>query len=172
LNKGFEVFLPVYDRVTQWKDRRKKLSVPLFPCYVFVRGEMNRRQQILTTPGVHTILSTGKDFAVIPACEIDAIRIAMKVQPGLEPHPFLACGERVCVIRGSLSGVAGILLRKRGAHRLILSVEMLAQSASVEIDVSDVEPVMMRNLRRGECGDTHQRTTLPPIHSTSRHISF
>jgi transcription antitermination factor NusG len=145
LNKGFEVFLPVYDCVRHWKDRRKTISMPLFPCYLFVRGEMSRRQQILTTPGVHTILCTGESFAAIPAREIDAIRLAMEVQPNLEPHLFLTCGERVRVIRGSLSGVEGILLRKRGTHRLILSVEMLAQSASVEIDVSDVEPVAMQS---------------------------
>lgn len=172
LNKGFEVFLPVYDRVTQWKDRRKKISVPLFPCYVFVRGEPNRRQQILTTPGVHTILCTGKDLAVIPTCEIDAIRIAMKVQPSLEPHPFLACGERVCVTRGSMRGIAGILIRKKGTHRLILSVEMLAQSAAVEIDVADVEPVTLGSWQRAECSEPHQQATHLPNHLTSRHIVF
>ena len=145
LNKGFEVFLPVYECVRQWKDRRKTLLVPLFPCYVFVRGEMSRRQQILTTPGVHTILSTGEGPAEIPASEIESIRRAMQVQPNLEPHPFLTCGERVRVIRGSLSGVEGILLRKKGTHRLILSVEMLAQSASVEIDAFEVEPVTIQS---------------------------
>jgi transcription antitermination factor NusG len=106
---------------------------------------MSRRQQILTTPGVHSILSNGDGIAAIPAFEIEAIRLAMQVQPNLEPHPFLTCGERVRVIRGSLSGVEGILLRKKGTHRLILSVEMLAQSAAVEIDAFDVEPVTIQS---------------------------
>jgi len=121
--------------------------MPLFPCYLFVRGAVSNRHHILTTPGVHTILCIGHNFAVIPAQEIEAIRLAMTVQTSLEPHPFLTCGERVRVIRGTLRGTEGILLRRKGTHRLVLSVEMLAQSASVEIDVSDVEPVIVPTLR-------------------------
>jgi hypothetical protein len=51
-SKGFEVFLPLYDSVRRWKDRNKTLSLPLFPCYVFVRGGLNRRLQVVTTPGI------------------------------------------------------------------------------------------------------------------------
>jgi hypothetical protein len=59
----------------------------------------------------------------------------------LEPHPFLRCGERVRVIRGSLLGVEGILIRKKNQFRLVLSVDMLAKSVAVELDAADVEPV-------------------------------
>src|SRR5208282_417281 len=68
--KGFEVFLPLYDSVRRWKDRKKMLSLPLFPGYVFVRGGVNRRLQILTTPGVHMILCNGEHVAIIPEIEI------------------------------------------------------------------------------------------------------
>jgi hypothetical protein len=54
--KGFEVFLPLYESTRRWKDRKMVLSLPLFPCYLFVRGGLDRRLQIATTPGVHTIL--------------------------------------------------------------------------------------------------------------------
>jgi hypothetical protein len=47
----------------------------------------------------------------------------------------------VRVIRGSLQGIEGILVRKKNQFRLVLSVEMLAKSVAVEIDASDVEPV-------------------------------
>jgi len=59
----------------------------------------------------------------------------------LEPQPYLKCGERVRVIRGALEGLEGILVRKKNVFRLVLSVEMMAQSAAVEIDASDVEAV-------------------------------
>jgi transcription antitermination factor NusG len=139
--KGFEVFLPVYESVRRWKDRRKVLSLPLFPCYVFVRGGLGRRLQIMTTPGIHTILTQGSGFAAIPEMEIDAIRRTVEGHFSVEPHPFLRCGDRVRVTRGSLQGVEGILTRKKNLCRLVLSVEMLAQSVGVEIDACDVEPV-------------------------------
>jgi len=142
MGKGFDVFLPVYESVRRWKDRRKVLTLPLFPGYVFVRGKPARRLHVLTTPGVHMILCRGEETATIPEEEIESIRRTVSGNFVVEPHPFLKCGERVRVIRGSLGGVEGILIRKKNVFRLILSVDMLAQSVAVEIDAADVEPVV------------------------------
>ena len=142
--KGFEVFLPLYESVRRWKDRSKVLSLPLFPCYVFVRGGLNRRLQVVTTPGVHMILNHGENVATIPEDEIQAIRLTVEGHFRVEPYPFLKCGERVRVTRGALEGVEGVLIRKKNMYRLVLSVEMLAQSVAVEIDAADVEPVEAR----------------------------
>src|SRR6202453_722949 len=70
--KGFEVFLPLYDSIRRWKDRQKLLSLPLFPCYVFIRGGVGRCLQVVNTPGVHMILNQGEHFAGIPESEIQA----------------------------------------------------------------------------------------------------
>jgi transcription antitermination factor NusG len=146
--KDFEVFLPLYDSMRRWKDRKKIVSLPLFPCYVFVRGGINRRLQVVTTPGVHMILTHGEKFAVIPEDEIQAIRRTVEGSYRVEPHPYLKVGERVRVIRGSLEGVEGVLLRKKNMCRLVLSVAMVAQSVAVEIDAADVEPVIARDQLR------------------------
>jgi transcription antitermination factor NusG len=140
-SKGFEVFLPLYESLRRWKDRTKYISMPLFPCYVFVRGGLDRRLQVVSTPGVHMILFYGEDVAIIPDDEIQSIRRTIDGSAGVEPHPYLKCGERVRVIRGSMEGVEGILVRKKNQCRLVLSVSMLAHSVSVEIDSMDVEPV-------------------------------
>ena len=139
--KGFEVFLPLYESTRRWKDRNKLITLPLFPCYVFVRGGLDRRLQVVMTPGVHMILFSGESVAIIPEAEIEAIQKAVEGLFRLEPHPFLKCGERVRVTRGSLEGVEGILIRKKNLYRLVLSVNMMAQSVSVEIDATDVESV-------------------------------
>ena len=107
----------------------------------FVRGGVTRRLQVVTTPGIHTILFHGDRVASIPADEIESIRKAVNSSLRVEPHPFLRCGETVRVARGSLEGVRGVLIRKKSLYRLVLSVEMLAQSVAVEVDAADVEPV-------------------------------
>lgn len=147
--KGFKVFLPLYESVRRWKDRKKLLSLPLFPCYVFVKGNQDRKLQVVTTPGVHMMLYRGERVATIPEAEIEAIQRAVEGHYRVEPHPFLKCGERVRVVRGALEGVEGILLRKKNWCRLVLSVEMLAQSVVVEIGSSDVEPVGAREWPAG-----------------------
>lgn len=138
--KGFEVFLPLYESTRRWKDREKVLSLPLFPCYVFVRGTLGRKLQVVSTPGVHMILCRGERVAHVPEEEIDAIRMSIEGPYHVEPYPYLRCGERVRVTRGSLEGVEGVLVRKKNMYRLILSVDMLAQSVAVEINATDVEP--------------------------------
>lgn len=144
--KGYEVFLPLYESTRKWKDRRKVLSLPLFPCYVFVRGAHERRLPVQTTPGVQMIISRGEQIATVSEEEIETIRRIVEGQSAVEPHPFLRCGERVRVVRGSLEGVEGILTRKKNLCRLVLSVDMLAQSVAVEIDALDVVPVAQRGV--------------------------
>jgi transcription antitermination factor NusG len=138
--KGFEVFLPLYESTRRWKDRKKVLTLPLFPCYLFIRSSLDRKLQVLTTPGVHMILHRGQNVAAIPEADIEAIQRAVNAQVPLEPHPYLQCGMRVRVTRGSLEGVQGILTRKKNLCRLVLSVDMLAQSVAVEVGAADVEP--------------------------------
>ena len=142
--KGFEVYLPLYESVRRWTDRQKTLNLPLFPGYVFIRGGLDRRLEIITTPGVQMILSYGDRVAIIPDREIDAIRRTVEGPYHVEPHAYLNCGERVRVTRGSLRGIEGVLVRKKNLYRLVLSMDLLAQSVAVEIDAADVEPADAR----------------------------
>jgi transcription antitermination factor NusG len=138
-NKGFEILLPLYSSVNRWKDRTKLITLPLFPCYVFLRGGLERRVDIMKTPGVNALVSSVGQPALVPAEEIEAIQRIVASGAGVEPHPFMKCGDRVKVKGGPLSGLEGILVRKKDLYRLVLSVEMLGKSASVEVDSFLVE---------------------------------
>jgi transcription antitermination factor NusG len=138
-SKGFEVFLPLYGAAHRWTDRTKVVSLPLFPCYVFLKGGLDRRLDIVTTPGIYALVSTAGQPAAIPPMELEAVRRAIECTTRVEPHPFLKCGERVRVKCGPLAGVQGILVRKKNLYRLVLSVEILGKAAAVEIDAFLVE---------------------------------
>jgi transcription antitermination factor NusG len=141
---GLETFLPVYQAVRQWKDRKKQLSLPLFPCYIFLRATFDRRVQILSTPGVCSIVSIAGRPAPIPEVEINAIRRAAESSLAVEPHPFLRQGSWVRITSGPLVDIEGILIRKKGSCRLVLSAELLQQSIAVEVDALTVEPLTYR----------------------------
>lgn len=140
-SKGFETFLPLYATTHNWKDRTKALSLPLFPSYVFLKGGLDRRHQIVTTPGIHSIVSCGDQPSAIPVIEMEAIRRVVESGARVETHPYLQCGDLVRIKHGPLEGIQGILVRKKNISRLVLSVEMLGKSAAMEIDASQVEPV-------------------------------
>ena len=137
--KGFETFLPLCTTVHQWKDRAKTLHLPLFPCYVFLKGGLERRLQILTTPGVLNFVSTAGQPNAIPFSEIEALQRVVASGLRIEAHPFLKSGDRVRIKSGPLTGLEGILARKKNVSRLVLSVEMLGKSAAVEVDAFQVE---------------------------------
>jgi len=158
-SKGFEVLLPLYQSVRRWKDRTKTLSLPLFPCYVFLKGGLERRLDILTTPGIYALVSTAGSPNPIPPAEIEAIRLAVESGASLEPHPFLKCGDLVRVKCGPLTGVQGILVRKKNLYRLVISVEMLGQAAAVEVDALQVE--RLNGERRVICGVEHEAPYSP-----------
>lgn len=148
IGKGIETFLPLYATVHRWKNGVKQLSLPLFPCYVFLRNPLDRWLPILTTPGIHTVVGFGGERAVIPRSEIEAIRRMVESPVKAEPHPFLKCGDRVRLKAGPLQGLEGMLFRKKNLWKLVVSVEMLQRSVAVEVNASDVERVEWRRDNR------------------------
>jgi transcription antitermination factor NusG len=140
-NKKYEVYLPLYRSVRRWQDRAKQIWLPLFPCYVFIREGMDRQLQILTTPGMIHIVGWAGRPAIVPQAQLDAVRQIIESSLIVETHPYLKSGDRVRVKTGPLSGLEGILTRKKGEARLVVSMDMLGRSAAVEIDVLNVERI-------------------------------
>jgi transcription antitermination factor NusG len=157
-NKGFEILLPLYEVRRRWQDRNRIISMPLFPSYVFLKGGLERRLDIVTTPGIHAFVLSAGQPARIPTPEIDAIRRSVERGVRVEPHPYLKTGDWVRVKTGPFEGIQGFLLRSKNLYRLILSVEMLGKAAAVEIDAAQVERL---NSRTPAGAVTSCPTTLP-----------
>jgi transcription antitermination factor NusG len=136
-----ECYLPTYQSVRRWQDRQKKIELPLFPGYVFVKIACGARAQVLTSPGVVQIVSVAGKPAPIREDEIEALRQGLSRAAGFEPHPYLKVGRRVRVRHGLLAGMEGVLLRRKDGFRLVLSIELIMRSVSTEVDEADVEPV-------------------------------
>ena len=93
---------------------------------------------MLQCSGVVSIVSFDGEIVPIPEHEIDAIRRLVESDLQFDPCPLIREGMMVEVIHGPLKGVVGRLVRK-GAHaRLVLSVDLIGQAVSVEVDAADV----------------------------------
>jgi transcription antitermination factor NusG len=134
-----EHFLPVYRSVRMWRDRRVELDLPLFPGYVFVRLALRDRLRVLQIPSVARLVGFGGSPAALPDEEMEILLGGLGSQLVAEPHPYLAEGRRVRVRSGPLAGMRGILLRRRGKARLVVSMELIMRSMAVEIDEADLE---------------------------------
>jgi transcription antitermination factor NusG len=138
---GIDVFLPLRERRSRWKDRVKRIQEPLFPGYCFARFRRPDRLRVLKAVGVVELVGPSGEPEPIPDTEIEAIRTLAGSRLSCEPFPFLAEGTMVEVIRGPLMGVRGRLLRKDRELRVVLSVTLIRQAVSVEIDAVDVTPI-------------------------------
>lgn len=139
--RKIESFLPLYERWSQWKDRRKKVKFPLFSGYCFARFPLADRLRVLTVVGVADLVGINGLAEPVEDKEIEAVQRLVDSLLPYDPHPFLAEGMEVEVIRGPLAGVRGKLLRKDRSMRLVLAVTLIRQAAVVEIHPADVAPV-------------------------------
>jgi transcription antitermination factor NusG len=139
--KQVEAFLPTITRWSRWKDRKKKIDWPLFPGYCFARFAADHALAILKCVGVVNIVSFDGKPAPIPAYELDSIRLLVGSQFQFDPCPLIREGMMVEVVHGPLRGVIGRLMRKDAQKaRLVLSVNLIGQAVSVEVDAADVKP--------------------------------
>lgn len=136
--KRIEVFLPTMTRWSRWKDRKKKIDWPLFPGYCFARFDADDPLPILKCTGVVSIISFEGTPARIPDVEVESIRLLIGSELQFDPCPLLHEGMMVEVVHGPLKGVVGRLIRKDSPRaRLVLSVNLIGQAVSVEVDVAD-----------------------------------
>ena len=135
--RSTECFLPLYESVRRWKDRRVRLHLPLFPGYVFVRLALRDRLRVQNSrrraacrfrwpPGAASGRGYRSDSHV--PC----------------PTPFATASVHTARPAGAaVQWSAGRLDRNRGTAenctRFVISLELLMRSVAVEIDTSDFD---------------------------------
>jgi len=141
-SQSLESFLPLYEEVHRWKDRRMLVRLPIFPGYLFVRIALSEhRRAVVTMPGVVNLVGIPGCPTPIEDHEIEALRTCSAQGQSMVPHPYLTVGRRVRVSRGPLADMEGILVRRKGKSRLILSIKLIARAVAVEVEAGDVIPV-------------------------------
>lgn len=141
VDRGIEHFLPLYETVHRWRDRRVHLHLPLFPGYVFVRLPLRDRLRVLQVASVVRLVGFGGGRPIaLPEDEIETLRNGLAGAHNAQPHPFLTTGRRVRIVNGPLVGMEGILRRRKGNCRVVICVDLIMQAISVEADVADVMP--------------------------------
>jgi transcription antitermination factor NusG len=138
IGKGLPAFLPTIPRWSHWKDRRKRIEWPLFPGYCFVRIDPAESLRVRSCVGVVSIVSFAGRPAPVADREIESIRTLVTSDLRFDPSPLIEEGDPVEVVRGPLRGVVGRLVRKSGQARLVLSVGLIGQGVTVDVDAADV----------------------------------
>ena len=108
--RHYEVYCPLIETVKQWSDRRKKVKIPLFNSYVFIKLEEREREEVLRDPGVLNFVFWLGRPAIVRDTEIDAIRYitleAQEVEVSSIQHNE---GDEVLIKEGTFKGLRGIV---------------------------------------------------------------
>lgn len=139
--RGIESFVPLFQTQSRWKDGSKRmLQLPLFPSYIFVRVGSSTRASVLQVPGVILIVGGGRQQLPVPDSYIHFLREGL-LQGRIEPHPYLTVGTRVRIRSGVMAGMEGVLVWKKNKFRVVLTLDMIMKSVTVEIAIGNIEPV-------------------------------
>jgi len=139
--KGYRILLPTYSTMRRWSDRTKSVECALFPGYLFCQMDLQQRVPLLNTAGVVSILGIGRYPIPVHDSEIEAIQQIVASGLPMAPWPFLKAGQVVLISQGPLAGVEGIVVTEKNQSRLVVSVQMLQRSLTVEIDRHWAEPI-------------------------------
>ncbi len=142
-DRSIDVFLPMREVLSRWKDRKKRIWVPLFPGYIFVNqlDTPANRYRVLNLPGAVRFVGHEGHADIIPEAQIESVRRFLEASISIDPYPYIKIGRRVEIIAGPLRGIQGILVQKKGRFRFVLKVDLIRQAVSIEIDASDVRPL-------------------------------
>lgn len=136
-----ESFLPTRESVRRWKNRQSVTVVEaLFPTYVFARIHKHEQSSVLRSPGVRRIVGNHKGPIALRNSEVDFLRTRLwgsNIESVKEP----AIGERVRICKGPLQGVEGTLIRKKSGLRFVLTLELINQSAALEVTADELESI-------------------------------
>lgn len=138
--KRFPTFLPLYETLHRWKNGDHRIQLPLFPGYTFVRLDVKDCFSVLKVAGVARLIGFNGTPTPLPDEEIELLRNTLNKGVRAMPHPYLIVGRRARITAGPLAGREGILVRRKGEWRMILSIDLIQRSILVDIEANALEP--------------------------------
>ena len=141
-HSSIEVYLPLKVHLNTVRKKIMKSMVPMFPGYAFACLNADLKNKInLSSTVVHYIgLNREQETSLIE--DLKSIVILEKLQSDSENlivAPELKPGKEVYIKSGALKGLTGVVEKRKGVHRVVVNVEIISQSVSMELDACDVE---------------------------------
>lgn len=136
--RGIPCYVPLYEAVRRWSDRKTVVSLPLFPGYIFVRVALSQANSLTGIRGAVSLVGFGNKPSPIPDEQIATLQAALSARASI-PVPYFPTNTPVRILAGPLAGLEGVVMRDKGKSRMVVSLDMIMRSVSVELDPLDLE---------------------------------
>ena len=132
-NLGVESYLPMYKAVRQWSDRKKRLELPLFPSYVFVKVDEVTRSILFSIKELVKFVSIERRPVILEEKEILTIKRVLSEGSDVSNEEYFQQGAKVRIKHGQFAGLEGIVIKKSGSDRLLIRIEGLMKAYSFNV---------------------------------------
>jgi len=106
----------------------------MFRSYVFTRITFNQVLPVLETIGVVKIIKFGNNIAVVQDDHIEGIKLMIEGGYNPQATDYFLRGDQVEVRDGPLKGLAGEVIRLDDHNRLVIRIDAIQHSISVQIE--------------------------------------
>ena len=133
-------YLPLRIKAKTIGKKVYKSFIPMFPGYTFAWLNSESKHKINQTNTVVSFIDLNRPQEESLVRDLRGIVLMEHMQEldELEVSPEITVGKEVKIKSGPLRGLFGIVQKRKGVHRVVVNVEMISQSVSMEIDASDV----------------------------------
>jgi transcription termination/antitermination protein NusG len=138
---GIPYYLPLIQKNHSYGNRKKSFSSPMFPGYVFCRINENLFSELQFSNAIVYKIFIDELAERELTHELKSIRVFERLSNScaIEVSPELVSGTSVEITRGLFQGITGIVQSRKNKMMLIINIELLGQTAAVEINASDLE---------------------------------
>lgn len=141
MKQQIEFYCPTIAKRYRSPGGRVRVShLPLFPNYVFLRGDEEQRYESVATGCVSRCLPVSEPERFL--ADLQQIRQLIDLGVPLTPEEKLQPGMLVRVKSGPMVGLQGQVLERRGERRLLVSVNFIQRGASLELGDWELERIV------------------------------
>jgi transcription antitermination factor NusG len=147
-NLGYEAWVPLLKTMRQWSDRKKKVEVPLFNSYVFIRSQLLKVKSLISkVDGAVYIVSFSGVPAIVPDKQINDLKLLLNSSEKFEIsfNEFML-GEQIEVTKGALKGLQGIFVHYKGRQRILMQIDAINQKLLIDINPAFVRKVHVKQI--------------------------
>lgn len=127
-----DLFLPCRASRRQYASKSIVFQVPLFPGYLFAQFDVTRKSELFQLAPLAGLIPVSDQKTFLD--QIEGLKQALENSDRITPCPFITTGKRVRITSGKFKGIEGIVRRRSGKSKLVLSIDILQQSVEVELE--------------------------------------
>lgn len=134
---GIASTLPLYRTVHKYRGKTAEFRKPLFPGYVFLNFDPERRRAVLQNDYIANLLDVPDQDSF--KTQLDGILHALETDLEIRLAPTIGEGTRVKIKYGPLRGVEGYVEKRYGPCVVLLRLDFIGQAAAVKVDAGELE---------------------------------